>query len=229
MKHVFTVFVIIVVCIATYSLFSWFPYYFNELSASFNCAMNETSFTKNFSFEKCIENPELLNSYFNINDSFIDSFSKDIDRSDEIKNMYKTTSSFPDYKSYYSAKLKIERLINEGLPYIFDNLSSLNDEKTKNFYTKNFSYINKIFGITEFNDFDNIVLSLKKIENFNVNEILVSDNSIKQDKNIVSFDVLVSSHKDTIVLPISFYTNLYTENQNAPVLMLREIGGTTND
>ena len=80
MRKVFIVTIAICICIFIYFGAKTFANYLDELNlmASDTIASNSTS--GSFTFKKTPENLELLNSYINVNNTFIDTLSKDVIR-----------------------------------------------------------------------------------------------------------------------------------------------------
>lgn len=229
MRKVFIVTIAICICIFIYFGAKTFANYLDELNlmASDTIASNSTS--GSFTFKKTPENLELLNSYINVNNTFIDTLSKDVIRKESIENSDNLINFFPNFRMYYSAKLKIQKAIFDGMPYLIENAIPLSENELKIFYNDKFGYLNETFGIDKFEEFSNIISNLSYLKNGKFAHAEIIENSLTYNPygkcTLFKLKLYNDDANDFITFAVNAYLGYSTENQKAPVIIISALGG----
>lgn len=228
MKKIYTILICIVVCIFVYFCFKMIAEAFQNFNLFLIETYEEQSSSGSFAFKSSPENLELINSYLKVNDSFISEMSKEVYFENDIKNIYTLANKFPSFKYYYSAKLKLEISIFEGLPFLINNALSLSDDELETFLEDNLVYLDKTFGITTLSKLKNIIINLNDLKNKDITYCELANNSTIYNpygKSTVFRLKVGSSSDDFVYFSINGYHEYNTENQQAPVIVFNALGG----
>lgn len=228
MKKVFTVVIVIFTCIFVYwggkQLFN----YFNELYIVMSNSRSQASTSGSFAFQQTPENLELVNSYIKVNNSFISEMSKENTAEKSIKNIYGLINGFPGFKNYYSARLKLEKAVFEGFPYLMSNCSNLSGEELEAFFNDNLEYIDKTFGVTTFEEFSNVITNLGYLQTKEINYAEIPENSAVYNPygGCTIFRIKAGyDSNDFVSFSVNAYHGYDTANQKAPVIIFSALGG----
>lgn len=225
MRKVFMVVIGIFICIAVYWGGKILIDYSKNVYTVMTYSSNESSSSGNFAFKVTPENLELVNSYLKVNNSFLDTMSKEITLDKEIKNVDKLLNKSPNYKYYYSTKLKLEKAVFNGLPFLMDNLSSGTSES---FLKDNSAYLGEVFGITELKQLENVASNLSGLVNKEIKFAEVMENSVIYNPYGQStvFRVKVGyDDTDFVYFSVNAFHGYDTETQSAPVIVFNALGG----
>ena len=221
MRKLFIAVIVIFTCIFIYFGGKMLFNYLSEVKIVITDTYSNSSTSGNFEFKKTPENLELVNSYLKVNNSFLDTMSKEVTLDKEIKNINKVLNKSPNYKHYYSTKLKLEKAVFEGLPFLMDNLSSGTSET---FLKDNSAYL----GITELDQLGNVVSNLSGLVNKEIKFAEVMENSIIYNPYGQStvFRVKVGfDESDFVYFSVNAFHGYDTETQKAPVIVFNALGG----
>lgn len=188
-------------------------------------SFNNTSTSGNFALKITPENTELLNSYLKINNSFLTTMSKDVVLENDIKNVNKLLDKSLNFKHYYSTKLKLQKAVFEGLPFLIDNLSAIGDET---FFKDNSDYLDEVFGITYIEQLNNIFTNLSDLSTKEIKFAQIAENSIIYNpygKSIVFRIQVGFNETDYISFNVNALQEYSTKNQKAPVIIFNALGG----
>lgn len=227
MRRLFIVVIIIFICIFVYFSATSLKGFVNDISMIMSYKYSSTSIP--FGFKSTPENLELVNSYLAVNNSFINDLSKDIILDNNIENVYSLVDTFPEFKAYYSVKLKLEKAIFEGLPYLCKENVLDSNTKVTNFFNNNSNYLEKTFGISSPEQFSDFVscLTLLKDKDFKYAKVIEKSNDYA---NCSVFSVEVgSSLEDSVCFDVIAYHFNDTKNQKAPVIVFYTSGGVSDD
>lgn len=228
MRKVFTVVIIIFTCLFVYFGAKMLWEYLNEVSIVMSDSLNEASTSGTFAFKTTPENLELINSYLKVNNSFINEMSKEVIVENSIDNIYSLVNGFPSFKNYYSARLKLEKAIFEGLPYLITEALTLSGNELENFFKDNLEYLDKTFGITEFEQFNNVITNLTYLQNKEIKYAEIPDSSAVYNPYGGSTIFRIKAGNDLndfVYFSINAYHGYDTKNQKAPVIVFNALGG----
>lgn len=228
MRKLFFFIIIIVSCIAIYFGVKMFIDYMGDVYIVMVDSYNDSATSGNFAFKNTPENLELVNSYLKVNSKFVKEESKEILLEENIKNIYSLSSGFPTYKDYYSGRLKLEKAVFEGLPYLIDNAINLSSNDLKEFFNDNLEYLDSTFGINDFEQFNNVVTNLNYLQNKNIEyaEIPKSSAIYNPYGANTGFRIKVGSNSnDFVYFSVNAYHAYDTKNQKAPVIVFSALGG----
>lgn len=229
MRKVFMIAIAVCVCI--------FAYFGGKMLLDYCSGMitvisNESSVNSNsgsFAFKKVPENLELINSYLTVNNSFIDEFSKDVKYENSIANLDDLIDFFPSFKMYYSAKLKLKNIVLTEIPYLMENTLSLSDNELKSFFENKSDYIAEVFGITEFEEFKNVVNNLSYLKAKEISYAEIIENSLTYNPygqcSMFRLKLQGNDETDFVTFSINAYVGKNTDYQQAPVIVVSALGG----
>lgn len=230
MKKAYTIFISIIVCIFVYFCIRFIWEYLKDFNIFISHHYNEASTSGTFAFKTTPENLEVVNSYLEVNNSFVDEMSKEVYLENNIKNIYNLTDKFPSFKSYYSARLKLENAVFNGLPFLINNTVSLSDAELEAFLKDNLNYLDKTFGITTLEKLKNIIINLDSLEDKNIEYCELVNNSTIYNPygNSTVFRLKVGNNiNDFVYFSINAHHGYNTENQQAPIIIFNALGGTS--
>lgn len=204
----------------------------NYCSGMITVISNESSVNSNsgsFAFKKAPENLELINSYLAVNNSFIDEFSKEVEYENSIANLDDLIDFFPSFKMYYSAKLKLKNIVLTEIPYLMENTLSLSDNELKSFFENKSDYIAEVFGITQFEEFKNVVNNLSYLKAKEISYAEIIENSLTYNPygqcSMFRLKLQGSDETDFVTFSINAYVGKNTDYQQAPVIVVSALGG----
>lgn len=229
MRKVFMIAIAVCVCIFVYFGGKTL---LNYCSGMITVISNESSVNSNsgsFAFKKAPENLELINSYLAVNNSFIDEFSKDVKYENSIANLDDLIDFFPSFKMYYSAKLKLKNIVLTEIPYLMENTLSLSDNELKSFFENKSDYIAEVFGITEFEEFKNVVNNLSYLKAKEISYAEIIENSLTYNPygqcSMFRLKLQGNDETDFVTFSINAYVGKNTDYQQAPVIVVSALGG----
>lgn len=229
MRKVFMIAIAICICIFIYLGAKNLGNYLNELSIMANDTISNNSASGNFTFKKTPENIELVNSYINVNDMFIDTLSKNVVEEKTIENSDNLIDFFPTFKMYYSAKLKIQKAMFDGIPYLLNNAISLSENDLETFYNNKSEYLSEYFGINKFEEFSNIIITLSYLKDGEFNRVEIVENSLTYNPygkcTLFKLKLYNDDVEDFITFTVNAYLGYNTKYQKAPVIVIRALGG----
>ena len=201
MKKIYYIVVAVVVIIFAYFLISELPSFSNKLiTVTSNAADNSKfSYTGTFAFKSTPERFELLNEMLNINSKFINNPPLAFPApKNEIKNFYKLEKYFPDFKTYYITKLKVTDAIINELPLLHKNTSNLTEEELKVFFDNNTTYLETKWGINNFNDFYDLILTINEFDNLKKSSYELEESYFTMpNQGSVNFRLILSQENNT--------------------------------
>lgn len=229
MRKVFMIAIAVCVCIFVYLGGKTL---LNYCSGMITVISNESSVNSNsgsFAFKKAPENLELINSYLAVNNSFIDEFSKEVEYENSIANLDDLIDFFPSFKMYYSAKLKLKNIVLTEIPYLMENTLSLSDNELKSFFENKSDYIAEVFGITQFEEFKNVVNNLSYLKAKEISYAEIIENSLTYNPygqcSMFRLKLQGSDETDFVTFSINAYVGKNTDYQQAPVIVVSALGG----
>ncbi len=229
MRKVFMIAIAVCVCIFVYLGGKTL---LNYCSGMITVISNESSVNSNsgsFTFKKAPENLELINSYLAVNNSFIDEFSKEVEYENSIANLDDLIDFFPSFKMYYSAKLKLKNIVLTEIPYLMENTLSLSDNELKSFFENKSDYIAEVFGITQFEEFKNVVNNLSYLKAKEISYAEIIENSLTYNPygqcSMFRLKLQGSDETDFVTFSINAYVGKNTDYQQAPVIVVSALGG----
>lgn len=183
--------------------------------------------TRNISSVKYTSNTQssdtskLLNSVINLNNYFLGEQPLQISEDNKFKKSYHLIAYYPIYRKYYAMKTKVEIAIYENLPNLYRKTISMNDTEIRSYFNSNSPYIDKIWGITNSNDFITLVKNLRILKSSSIDSVSLYESSIYNDakKNTVYFLISVVDDKSNELLlnVTSNYTD-FSDNQKSPYI-----------
>ena len=228
MRKLFIVVIAIFTCICIYFGGKMLIDYLNDVQILMSDSYSDSSTSGSFAFKRTPENLELINSYLIVNNSFISDMSKEVITEKNIKNIYSLISGFPSFKNYYSARLKLEKAIFEGLPYLIDNALTLSDDELEEFFADNSEYLDKTFGITTLEQLTNVILNLNYLQTKDIKYAEIPESSAVYNPYGGSTIFRIKTGydlSDFVYFSINAYHGYDTENQKAPVIVFDALGG----
>lgn len=193
-------------------------------------ASNSTSQTGSFGYKSASEQEDLLIATLKLNTEFIQTSSPTASSvAFPMKNFYKLEKFFPDFKSYYSAKLKLRNVLQDDLVKLYNDTCSKDSNELQQYFTENAFILSQKFGITEFNDFENMITNLKQTNGQNILSCELENSYFYLDNlDILNFRIILTLEDNSIFyLFVQTYMYENTDYQSAPIIKFYGISGGT--
>lgn len=223
MKKLYYLIVGVVIIIFLYFIFSSLPTFLTKFTTVAQNSINTSSFSSSgsFGYKATSEREDLLKEMISINSNFIKnppiSFPKN---NDDIKYFYKLTKCFSNFKTYYIAKLKVKDVLFNELPILLKNTSSLNETDLKTYFNNNATYLDNKWGINNFNDFFELVLTIKELNGKEITSYELEESYFYiESLKTANFRIIITPSDNTpiyIAGVIDVYGN--TKHQTAPAV-----------
>lgn len=200
-----------------------------EFYKNYKLILNDNVNSGTFGFKQNPENQELVSIYLKIADNLIAKLPEDntLSSKDKILDSYKLIDYFPDFKDYYSVKLKLSEAVFNELTPLYNSTVKLSENELKTFFSKKSDYLDKYFGLTKYENFLQFINKLKQYSTLNVSDVkVINDNLYYSDyKKVTVFRISITSGSDALCLEVNAFHEASTANQQAPVVAFRPIGG----
>lgn len=193
-------------------------------------ASSSTSLTGSFGYKSVAEQEDLLIATLKLNTEFILNSSPTSSTSIfSMKNFHKIEKFFPDFKTYYSAKLKIKNVLQNEFAKLYNDTYSKTSNELEQYFNENMAILSQKWGITEFDDFANIVSSLKQTNGKNVLSCELENSYFYlENLDILNFRIILTL-EDNSTFYLSLQAHIYESNdyQSAPTIKFYGTSGGT--
>lgn len=231
MKKMYWFALAVCVCVFVYFGGKSFFNYLSNLKTTYTYYIAQDSDSGTLAFQQTPEDSKLLNSYLIVNTKFIEDGINDSCQNDKkLNDGYLLTDYFPDFKTYYAAKLKLEKAIFQELGNLYTKTHSLNNVELSTFFNNNSKYLDEYFGIVSLDEFKNVVLTLSSSNNSNIASAKIVKASVSYNPyskaTLFRLKVLNESG-DVTTFSVNIYQSSKTTSQESPLIMFSSPGGVS--
>lgn len=227
MKKIYYIIIFVTIIIFAYFLISELPSFSNKLTTITSNVVNSSNFssTGTFSFKSTPERLELLNEIFTINSQFIKNPPIDFPKEkDEIKYFFKLAKYFPSFKTYYIAKLKVQDTLTNELPLLYKNTSNLSEAELKTYFNNNITYLETKWGIKNFNDFYELILTIKELNNLEITSYELEESYFTlPEQGTINFRIILTPKNNTPIY-LAAISEIYNSNEYQVAPLVRFFG-----
>lgn len=232
MKKVYYIIVAIVSIIFIVFIVNSLPDFIDKLSivTSDTISSSSPSVTSTFGYKSTKEQEDLLIATLKLNTTFIQNSTSAFDTSDfSIKNFYKLEKFFPNFKHYYSAKLKIKNTIQNEFLTLYNETNNKTETELNTYFNENIADLDTKWGITEFDDFTKIVSSIKQSGGQKVLSCQLEDSYFYiNESSLLNFRIILTLENNSdIYIGVKTYMYKTTDYQSAPTIKFYGTAGGT--
>lgn len=223
MKKIYYIIILIVFLIFLYYFASSLPSFTEKIFVIASDSINSSTFSSvgTFGFKSTLERTDLLNEMININSQFIkDPPIKFPKVNDDIKYFYKLEKCFTNFNDYYLAKIKVQEALVNELKNLCSATSSLSDDELKQYFSSNTEYLNKKWGVDNFNDFSDLVLTIKELDGKEIISYELEESYFYiSSNNTVNFRIILTP-SDNVPVYVAGIIEIYNSNnyQTSPLV-----------
>lgn len=230
MRKLYFIVISIGIILCGYWLITSLPVFINKMLSITSELMTESQFSTSgsFAFKSSPEQPDLIKSMLKISLDFIENPPIEVQKTEknEIKNFHKLEKFFPNFNYYYIAESKLTDVVFTHFSTLYKEIVLLSDSGLKQYFNNNSENLSKIYGITDYSDFLNIISTIKKLKHENGFKCKLEESYFYVGNSLVLRLILTQPDNSNIYLNAEINIYEATDSQSAPsIKVYGELGG----
>jgi len=224
MKKIYYIIIGITIAMFLYWVVSSLPALLTKFTIVTQNSIGNSSFSSSgsFAYKSTPERTDLIEEMISINSDFIKNPPVPFpEEKNTIKNFYKLTKCFPNFKTYYIAKLKVTDTLFNELPVLLNATSSLTELELQKYFNSNTKYLGEKWGVNNFNDFYEVVLTIKQLNGKEIASYALEESYFYMPKlGTTNFRIIITPNDNDIPVYIAGIAEVYNKSdyQDAPVI-----------